>query len=276
MNSLYGVIGVSKQAVAQQKERQDRFDVQVTILMMEVEDLRSEHPGCGLEKMYYSLNPSFIGRDNFIELFTQLGYKLNKKINYRRTTYSKASDYPNLIQGMVIKSPSIVWQTDITYYEVNGRFYYIIFIIDVYTKIIVGYQVSDNMRASANFKALEMAFANYPSPRIHHSDHGSQYLSTAYTTFLREKGCEISMADKAQDNAYAERINGTIKNEYLRHWTQKTFNDLEKQVAKAVNNYNNKRLHNNLKRQKPAEFNKTWIQTKGEGATEMTVFNSKI
>ncbi len=84
------------------------------------------------------------------------------------------------------------------------------------------------------------------------------------------------MANKAQDNAYAERINGTIKNEYLRHWTQKTFNDLQKHVTNAVNNYNNKRLHNNLKRQRPAEFNNKWIQTGGSGAIEMTVFNSKI
>lgn len=161
MNELYKTVGISKQAIAQYAMRQNEFDSNLINLMMEVEELRAEHPGCGLEKMYFTLNPAFIGRDRFIEHFTDLGFRLKKKINYKRTTYASASNYPNLIKGMTIAAPSIIWQTDITYFEVGDRFYYGVFIIDVYTKIIVGHQVSDNMRATANIRAINMAFKNY-------------------------------------------------------------------------------------------------------------------
>ena len=89
------------------------------------------------------------------------------------------------------------------------------FIIDVYTKKIVGYAVSDHMRATANVKALQMALNTHITPEFHHSDRGSQYNYGEYVTILKRAGTKISMALKAQDNAYAERINRTIKDEYL-------------------------------------------------------------
>ena len=269
-------MGVTKQSVAQYAQRQDVYETKITELLAEAEELRKEHPGCGLEKMYYSLNPDFVGRDKFIELFTDLGFRLHKKINYRRTTYSTVSRYANLIQGMELTGPSKVWQTDITYYEVNGRFYYIVFIIDVYTKIIVGHQTSDNMRAAANVKAIEMAFKNYAAPLIHHSDRGSQYTSKEYIKVLEKHNCQISMAQSAQDNAYAERINNTIKNEYLVYWKQNSFEELKKQVNQAVLNYNNKRLHNNLKRENPIAFKEKWQLNKGENKIKMTIYNNNI
>ena len=177
---------------------------------------------------------------------------------------------------MVVQDPFKVWLTDITYSEVNGRFYYIVFIIDVYTKIIVGYQASDNMRAASNVKAIEMAFKNYPAPLIHHSDRGSQYTSKEYIKVLEDNNCKISMAQSAQDNAYAERINSTIKNEYLVYWKQNSFEDLKKQVNKAVLHYNNKRLHNNLKRECPIEFKEKWQLNKRENKIKMTIYNNNI
>ena len=276
LNSLYCQLGVTKQSVYQYEQRQYIYESKITELLGEAEDLRKEHPGCGMEKMYYSLNPDFIGRDKFIELVTDLGFRLNKKINYRRTTYSIVTRYANLIQGMIVTGPSKVWQTDITYYEVNGRFYYLVFIIDVYTKIIVGHQASDNMRAVSNVKALEMAFRNYTAPMIHHSDRGSQYTSKEYIKVLEKHNCQISMAQKAQDNAYAESINSTIKNEYLGYWKQNSFEELKKQVDKAVLHYNNKRLHNNLNREKPVVFNEKWQLNKGENKIKMTIYNNNI
>ncbi len=71
---------------------------------------------------------------------------------------------------MLLHSPNQVWQSDIPYIKVNGVFYYVVFIIDVYTKKIVGYHVSDSLRADANMKALKMALKNHKAPQIHHSD----------------------------------------------------------------------------------------------------------
>jgi len=90
MNQLYQVIGISKQAVYQYQKRQQIFDQKISVLVAEAEKLRREHPGCGVEKMYYTLKPDFIGRDRFIELFIDIGFRLKKKRNYRRITYSSA------------------------------------------------------------------------------------------------------------------------------------------------------------------------------------------
>ncbi|WP_236252669.1 DDE-type integrase/transposase/recombinase [Echinicola sp. 20G] len=120
------------------------------------------------------------------------------------------------------------------------------FIIDVYTRLIVGFAVSDSLRTEANLKALKMALAemNYPPwGLIHHSDRGSQYSSNSYTKLLKDNQVHISMGLVAWENPYAERINGTIKNEYLKRWSISDFKDLKKKVRRAVSNYNNKRLH---------------------------------
>ena len=144
--------------------------------------------------MYYTLKPSFIGRDKFIDVFMNLGYRLHKRKNYIKTTIASKIYYPNLIKGMQVNAPSTIWQSDITYIRIKDVFYYAVFIIDVYTKKIVGYHVSDNMRAQANIEALKMAFKYNTPPLIHHSDRGSQYTYKGYIQLLKNKGVNISMA----------------------------------------------------------------------------------
>ena len=173
LNSLYREVGLSKQAVAQYDARQKIFDNKTAQLVLEADELREDHPGCGVEKMYYTLKPEFIGRDRFIELMMELGYRLKRKKNYTKTTIASKIYYPNLIKGMEIDRPSTVWQSDITYIPIGNRHYYAVFIIDVYTKKIVGYKVSDTMRAQANMDALNMALRENDAPLIHHSDRGS-------------------------------------------------------------------------------------------------------
>lgn len=225
--------------------------------------------------MYYSLNPPFIGRDRFIELFIDLGFRIKKRINFKRTTYAVASKYTNLIKGLAVSAPNVVWQSDITYYEVNDKFYYVVFIIDVYTKVIVGYTVSDNMRATANLKALEMALVSYKAPLIHHSDRGGQYIYTEYIGLLKANNCKISMCKSSQDNAYAERINRTIKEEYLDYWKPSDFKQLKNDTKRAVEHYNNKRIHNNLKRTKPAAFDQDWKKQRKENRKTINIFNNE-
>lgn len=166
-------MGISKQAISQYADRQVIFDYKIQCLMLEAEELRKEHPGCGVEKMYYTLRPDFMGSDRFIDIFMDLGFRIKRKKNYRRTTYSCRVYYPNLIKGLEVYAPSLVWQTDITYIGIGEKFYYAVFIIDVYTKKIVGYKVSNHMRATANMSAMEMGLKENKSPSIHHSDRGS-------------------------------------------------------------------------------------------------------
>lgn len=273
MNHLYKVLNISKQAVSQYQKRQTIFDEKMNFLLLEAEELRKEHPGCGVEKMYATLKPNFIGRDRFIDAFMELGFRIKKNKNYRRTTFSSRVYYPNLIQSMSVYSPSMIWQSDITYIYVEGKFYYAVFIIDVYTKKIVNYQVSNHMRATANMNAMQMALKNNEAPMIHHSDRGSQYNYIEYIKLLKENNCEISMSLSAQDNAYAERINKTIKEEYLNYWKPKTYEDLKKCLEKAVNHYNIKRPHNNLGKLSPVDFENKWLNSSNDIKPIFTIFD---
>ncbi|WP_438967305.1 IS3 family transposase [Flavobacterium sp.] len=270
---MFKVLNISKQAVNQYQKRQSDFDKKMNCLLIEAEELRAEHPGCGIEKMYYTLKPNFIGRDRFIEAFMELGFRIKRNKNYRRTTFASNVYYPNLIQSMSVYAPSMIWQSDITYIFVGEKFYYAVFIIDVYTKKIVGYEVSNHMRATANMNALQMALNNNEAPMIHHSDRGGQYIYGQYINLLKENGTEISMALSAQDNAYAERINKTIKEEYLNYWKPKTIEELKTQLERAVNQYNNKRPHNNLGKQTPVEFENNWYKNKMKTKPIFTIFD---
>jgi hypothetical protein len=212
-----------------------------------VDILRAAHPGCGVEKMYKTLKPKTMGRDKFCEIFLDMGYRVRQVKNYTRTTVPGSREYPNKIEGMMVIRPYQVIQSDITYFELNSRFYYVVFIIDVYTREILGYNLADNLRAECNVKALRMALKKIPKANfkslIHHSDRGSQYGSNMYKAILDDAEIEISMGENAQDNAYAERVNGIIKNEYLKLWLIKDFKALKAKLKKAVNHYNRHRLH---------------------------------
>ena len=205
--------------------------------------------------MYYALRPNFIGRDRFIETFRDLGFRIKR----HKTVYA----------------PSMIWQSDITHIYVGERFYYTVFIIDIYTKKIVGYQLSNHMRATANVKAMQMALESNEAPMIHHSDRGSQYIYNEYITLLKVSGCEISMALSGQDNAYAERINRTIKEEYIDHWKPKTFEQLKKDVDRAVEHYNYKRPHNNIGRLSPVDFEDNWFNNNLFSKPIITIFDNE-
>jgi len=259
LNSLYRLLGTHKQAVHQQSRRRLLFESKLAELIIQVDVLRSEHPGCGVEKMYYSLRPDFLGRDRFVDILMDLGYRLKRRKNYTRTTVSVSSDYENLIEGLLVRSINQVVQSDISYFLIDDTYYYLVFIIDVFSKRIVGYKASNHMRATANRAALQQMVdlrgKQQLKDMIHHSDRGSQYNEKKYRGILQQLGCHISMGQKAQDNAYAERINGIIKNEYLHHWNIKSLRQLKKQLQQAVQHYNNKRPHKHLaQRMAPIQF----------------------
>jgi len=276
LNDLYRMVPISKQAVAQYDQRQQVFDNLMGQLLLEADDLRAEHPGCGVEKMYDTLRPDFIGRDRFIESMMELGYRLKRKKNYKRTTIAGNKFYPNLIKGMEVDGPSQVWQSDITYIPIGDRHYYATFIIDVYTKKIVGYNVTDNMRATANVQALTMALKTNAAPKIHHSDRGSQYTYREYIELLVSNGSRVSMALSAQDNAYAERINKTMKEEYLDHWKPQSLAQLKKMLSKAVYHYNHKRHHKHLGKISPINFEKSLSKIASHYRKILTIFNNEL
>ena len=258
LNALYEVIGITRQGVWDHFRREAAELEMIRRVITQVDDRRREHPGEGLEKLYWQIQPEAMGRDKFCRVFMQLGYGLRIKKNPIRTTIAAHKVFKNLIEGRILNGPNQVWQSDITYIKIGDRFYYLTFIIDVYTRRIVGYAVSKDLRAEANLKALQMALGQYDKQQvqglIHHSDRGSQYTDHRYLTLLRSHQIHISMGRKAQDNAFAERINGVIKNEYLIPRALKSYRQLQTNTRQAVTDYNTKRHHGSLGRCTPEEY----------------------
>jgi transposase InsO family protein len=190
------------------------------------------------------------GRDKLHDILRSEGMLIKKKKNYMKTTnsYHRFYKHPNLIKNLNINRAEQVWASDITYLRSAQGWLYLSLITDVYSKQIVGYQLSDNLKTINCINALKTAIKNrkYPDrPLIHHSDRGFQYCNPDYTKTLDDNHIDISMTEKHDpyENAVAERINGTLKNEFDLGDRLPDQKSAERELRKAIWIYNNLRPH---------------------------------
>lgn len=260
MIEILSYANISKQAHWQALERLEKEQAKAVLYVNLICEVRETHPGMGLRTIYEKYQPEGIGRDAFIRLGVSCGFLLEPLSNGIKTTYAHPSaNYANLLVGRQFTDVNQVWCSDITYFRLQDDWCYLTFIMDVYSRRIVGYAVSENMKAYNNVTALQMALtcrniSNYNKQLIHHSDRGSQYISDLYTSVLMEYGINISMCANVLENAHIERVNGTIKNQYLQHWDISSFKQLVKATKKAVDAYNYDRPHTKLNGKSPVEF----------------------
>ena len=258
MKGMYALCGISKQGHWDAVRRAEQEESKAPCYVGLMHEIRQLHPGMGLRTMYDQFKPEGIGRDAFIALGLKEGYRLRTIKNPQRTTRSvKNARYRNLLGNRSFTFVNQVWVSDIFYFSVENLHYYVVLIMDVYSRRIVGYSVADNLRAENNIRALAMALAlrgvdNYNGQLIHHSDRGSQYISDDYTNMLDEYGIQISMCMDVLENAHCERVNGTIKNDYLARWNIQTAEELMWKLPNAISNYNQRR-HQTIK-MTPIEF----------------------
>jgi transposase InsO family protein len=220
------------------------------------EVIREDQPVMGCRKMALILKEPGCGRDKIEALLLTGGFRISYPPNYTKTTQSVSwRRFKNRIEGKTVSRINQVVQSDITYLWVKDRFYYLVFIIDVYSRLICGYHASCGMEAEANVKALKMMIALRGKEKvkglIHHSDRGSQYNSGVYLQLLNDNKIKISMCKEAWENAYSERINRTIKDEYLKQKNIDGLENLRKELERAVTLYNEKRPHWSLLKQLP-------------------------
>lgn len=250
LNKLYDAVGISKQGVHRLLDSTQRRMELEAILVNLIHQIRKDHPTMALRSMYYKIRPEGIGRDRFEALCISYGFKTSHPLNYKRTTYSDGvKRFPNLLINLKITAVNQVWVSDITYYEVNNQFYYITFIMDAYSRYIKGYKVSESLRTVATtIPALKMAIKKHNPPKalIFHSDGGGQYYSKKFLKLTTAHSMRNSMAKEAYENPQAERINGTIKNSYLKHWSILDYTALVKSVDRAVSLYNYEKPHKSL------------------------------
>jgi putative transposase len=159
--------------------------------------------------------------------------------------------------------PNQLWVADLTYVATWAGFVYVAFVIDVFSRFIVGWRVSSSLRTDLALDALEQALHARPHHEglVHHSDHGCQYLSIRYTDRLAEAGvtCSVGSVGDAYDNALAETVNGLYKTEVIRRrgpW--RNLEDVEFSTLEWVHWFNTERLLEPIGWTSPAEYEKAY------------------
>jgi len=144
--------------------------------------------------------------------------------------------------------PEEIWVSDITYIRMKSGFLYLALVTDAYSRKIVEYNLSRDLKADSCIKALQMALNSriYPQrPLIHHSDRGIQYCCKAYVELLQQHRLPISMTQNGSpyDNAIAERINGILKTEFGLRSTFESYATAKQNIDQAIDKYNCLRPH---------------------------------
>jgi putative transposase len=149
-----------------------------------------------------------------------------------------------------VKRPNLVWVSDITYIRTVKGFCYLALITDMYSRKIVGYDLSDSLELGGCVRALNKAIyqAKDINGLIHHSDRGIQYCSNVYTQILKRKKINISMTEEnhCYENALAERVNGILKDEFYLDQVFTNTQHAKRAAKNAINLYNEIRLHLSL------------------------------
>ena len=269
------LFGVSKQAY--HKNKGDRVAVKVAqeaFALEYIHNVRTQAPGIGGMKLWHMYKRDFpsinrLGRDRFENLIHRHGLKVRKKMRKPRTTDSTHGlpVYPNLVREFIPSAINQLWVTDITYIPVwlsenTYCFCYLSMIMDAYSHEIIGWSVGDTLATEHSIRAINKALTRLEeggteikSQLIHHSDRGVQYASRQYTDILIEQNINISMTEKGdpKENAMAERINSTMKNELLKDMRFQCIREVEAAIEIAVDFYNTRRPHMSVDMMTPAE-----------------------
>ena len=226
----------------------------------------------GIEKVWRQLKREGqqIGRDRVARLMDDLELSGVVRGKKKRTTIpAEVSPRPaDLVErNFTAEAPNRMWVADLTYVSTWTGFVYVAFVIDVFSRFIVGWRVSNSLHAELALDALEMAIWRRQrqdlSGLIHHSDRGVQYLSIRYTERLADAGavCSVGSRGDSYDNALAEAVNGLYKAEVIRkNGPWRSLEQVELATAEWVDWWNHRRLHSAIGDIPPAEFEALYYQ----------------
>ncbi len=212
-----------------------------------------------------------VSRKRVARLMQELGLEGRRKRRFRATTDSKHgfAVAPNLLKrDFDVEAPNTAWVTDITYLATLEGWLYLAVILDLFSRKVVGYAMSERIDRELVLEALREALASRSGTRglLHHSDRGSQYASHDYQKLLKQYGmiCSMSRKGNCWDNSPVERFFGSLKREWtgdrLYRTRQEAIADVREYVAVY---YNSKRLHSTLGYSTPMDYEKNLKKVSG-------------
>ena len=163
---------------------------------------------------------------------------------------------PYLLKGLKIERPNQVWAIDITYIPMKKGFLYLTAIIDLYSRYIVGWGISNTLEAEASLAVMKQAIEDYGKPEIINSDQGSQFTCEEWISYLESEKIEISMDGKGRaiDNAFIERFWRSLKYDYVYLHPASDGLELYKGLKEYMHYYNYELHHQGIDRKTPAEL----------------------
>ena len=227
----------------------------------------------GADKVWAQLNRegTRVARCTVERLMREMSLRgvVRGRASVRTTVGDEAADRPADLVARQFRAPAPnrLWVADLTYVKTHSGWVYVAFVVDVFSRFVVGWQASRSLRADLALDALEMALwrrrAKQLAGLVHHSDRGVQYLAVRYTERLAEAGVLASVGSKGDsyDNALAESFNGLYKAELIRHagpW--QGLDDVEYATLEYVDWFNHRRLHGELGLLPPAEYEDAYYQ----------------
>ena len=251
LSKLCELFGKTRQAYYDTTWREEENLMEEILLIEEILNIRKLLPRVGGIKLLNMLQIKIkehrikIGRDAFFELLSNYNLLIRPKKRYVITTNSHHifHKWSNLIEGFIPTAPEQLWVSDITYLETLEGFVYLFLITDAYSKMIMGFHLSQRLAAKGCLIALDKAVnkRQYASTQlIHHSDRGIQYCCNQYVEALQEHEISISMTQNGSpyENAIAERINGILKTEFN---LNRKINNAKTKAPKERNGFNHQR-----------------------------------
>jgi len=275
-------MGIKRSTFYYQKKMNMAKIQQETLLKEKIQQIAYQYPYYGYRRITAQLHRENIkvNHKRVLKIMRNLGIQARIKRSYVTTTNSRHHNrvYPNLIKDFLTTGINQVWCSDITYISIRFGFVYLAVIIDIYSRKIVGYAIGKTLSTQLAIAALNMAIANRNTDKlIHHSDQGIQYTCKDYIKILKGNGIRISMSAKGNpyDNAFAESLIKTLKQEEVYLWQYETYQDVIERIPYFILDvYNKKRLHSALGYRPPEEFESLLAEnasTEGEKAKTLFV-----
>lgn len=228
------------------------------LLMRRIDELHLEAPYYGARKLAAALRREGhdIGRKHVRTLMWRMGIEALYRKPRTSIPAREAAIYPYLLENRVIERPNEAWASDITYVPMAHGFLYLMAIIDVASRKVLAWRLSNTLTADFCVEALEEALAEFGPPEIFNTDQGSQFTSEEWITPLKAAWVAISMDGKGRwiDNVFIERLWRSVKYEeiYLRGYANG--HEAQRSLAKYFAFYNARRVHETLGYATPDEM----------------------
>ena len=255
MRDICGTLGINRGSFYYHSKE----DPSEAVLIAEIEKLAGAYPTYGYRRITQVLRRQgyTVGTRRVARLMKEKNLWVSIK-RAGQTTKSLQGEKPwsNLLEALEVSHQDQVWVADITYVRLKGRFIYLSLLMDVFTRVIKAWQLSQHLNPSLTLKPLKEALCD-SVPEIHHSDQGAQYLSKTYVTTLQEHGVEISVAHRGRpwENGYAERLIRTLKEEEIDSNEYQSLTEARDRIGQFIEHkYHQKRPHSALGGLTPMEF----------------------